>query len=80
MGASSGLLIMWNSTAVEVWSSVSMEHVLIIHGRFIHNNEEFYLFNLYAPCDNGAKQLLWNSLSEYLQQIVGKKYLFMWRF
>jgi len=40
----------WDSSEVEVWSSVSQEHVLIIHGRFIKTNEIFYLFNVYAPC------------------------------
>ena len=72
MGASGGLLIMWDSSVVEVWSSFSMQHVLIIHGRFTNYNDEFYLFNIYAPCDNGAKQLLWNSLSKHLQKLVGK--------
>jgi hypothetical protein len=72
VGASGGLLIMWDTTCVEVWSSVSIEHVLIIHGRFIDSNDEFYLFNIYALCDNGAKQLLWNSLSVYLQRLVGR--------
>jgi len=72
VGVSGGLLIMWDSSAVEVWSSASMEHALIIHGRFLHTNDEFYLFNIYAPCYNGAKQLLWNSLTEHLQQLVEK--------
>lgn len=72
VGASGGLLIIWDIEVVEVWSSVSMEHVLIIHGRFISSDDEFFIFNIYAPCDNGAKQLLWNSLSVYLQRLVGK--------
>jgi len=58
VGASGGLLIMWDSSIVEVWSSFSLEHVLRIHGCFIDLNDEFYLFNIYAPCDSGAKQLL----------------------
>lgn len=62
--ASGGL---WDTSLVEVWSSVSMVHVLIIHGRFLQNNDDFYLLNVYAPCDNGAKHLLWNSLSVHLQ-------------
>jgi len=66
VGASGGLFILWDPTMVEVWSSVSMEHVLIIHGRSLQNNDEFYLLNIYAPCDDGAKQLLWNALSVYL--------------
>ena len=67
MGVSGGLLILWDSSMVEVWSSITMDHVLIIHGRFLQNNVEFYLLNVYAPCDNGAKQLLWDSLSVFLQ-------------
>ena len=53
VGASRGLLIMWDSSVVEVWSSFSIEHVLLIHGRFLDSNDEFHLFNIYAPCDNG---------------------------
>jgi ABC-type microcin C transport system permease subunit YejE len=36
VGASGGLLILWDQSMVEVWSSVSMDHVLIIHGRFFY--------------------------------------------
>jgi hypothetical protein len=50
VGTSGGLLIMWDSSVVEVWSSFSLDHVLIIHGRFIDSNDEFYLFTIYAPC------------------------------
>jgi exonuclease III len=57
---------------VEVWSTVSFEHVIMIHGRFLQSNEEFFLCNVYAPCDNGAKQVLWEALSGRLQQLVGK--------
>lgn len=72
VGAFGGMFILWDPSIMEVWSSCSMEHAFIIHGRFINSDDEFYLFNIYAPCDNGAKQLLWNSLSEYLQRLVGK--------
>jgi len=51
LGASGGLLTIWDSAEVEVWSSACFDHVLSIHGRFILANEEFYLFNVYAPCD-----------------------------
>jgi len=56
VGASGGLLTMWDNSEVEVWSSVSIKHVVIIHGRFLVSNEEFYVANVYAPCDNTAKQ------------------------
>lgn len=58
---------------MEEWSSVSCAYTLIIHGRFIKSNEEFYLFNIYAPCDVLAKKLLWDTLTPRLQQLRGKK-------
>lgn len=61
-GGIRGLLTVWDSTEVEVWSSVIQEHMLIIHGRFIRTNEEFHLFNVYAPCDLQGKQQLRASL------------------
>lgn len=62
-GASGGLLTAWDSAEVDVWSTVSLEHVLVIHGRFLRSNEEFHLFNIYAPCDVRARRVLWDSLS-----------------
>jgi len=72
VGASGGLLILWDTSLVEVWSTVSVENVIMIHGRFIQNNEEFYLINVYAPCENGAKHLLWARLTSLLQCLMGK--------
>ncbi|GAU51172.1 hypothetical protein TSUD_412070 [Trifolium subterraneum] len=72
-GASGGLLVMWDTVEVEVWSSASFNHVVQIHGRFIKSDKEFYLFNVYVPCDDTAKQMLWDSLSGKIQQLVGKK-------
>ncbi|MCI03568.1 cytochrome P450, partial [Trifolium medium] len=72
VGASGGLLIMWDTVEVEVWSPVSSDHVLMIHGWFLKDDEEFFLLNIYAPCDNGAKQILWDSLTSRLQQLGGK--------
>lgn len=46
LGAYGGLLVMWDSSIVEVWTSCSMEHMLIIHDRFTHSNEDLYLICL----------------------------------
>ncbi|PNX84817.1 cysteine-rich receptor-like protein kinase, partial [Trifolium pratense] len=73
LGASGGLLTIWDSAEVEMWSSVSYEHVLWSHGRFLKNDEEFYIANVYAPCDNSAKQRLWDSLSNRIQLLDGKR-------
>ncbi|GAU46774.1 hypothetical protein TSUD_402850 [Trifolium subterraneum] len=72
VGASGGLLTLWNTSEVEVWSSTSREHVLWCHGRFTKSGEEFFLANVYAPCDLGAKQVLWASLSDQIQ-LLGRR-------
>ncbi|GAU49411.1 hypothetical protein TSUD_407260 [Trifolium subterraneum] len=72
-GASGGLLTIRDSSEVEVWSTTSLEHVLVCHGRFISSDEIFYVVNVYAPCDLGAKQRLWDSLSVWLQSLVGER-------
>jgi hypothetical protein len=51
VGASGGLLTVWDSAEVEVWDTTSGNYFLMIHGIFVKTNEEFFLFNIYAPCD-----------------------------
>ncbi|MCH82498.1 cysteine-rich receptor-like protein kinase, partial [Trifolium medium] len=69
VGASGGLLTLWDTTEVQVWSSESYENVLWCHGLFVRTGEEFYLANVYAPCDSRAKQVLWDSLSVKIQAL-----------
>ncbi|CAJ2645440.1 uncharacterized protein LOC123896129 [Trifolium pratense] len=73
IGASGGLLTLWESSEVEVWSTESREHVLWCHGRFLRTRDEFHVANVYAPCDDGAKQGLWDYFSVRLDSLVGKK-------
>jgi exonuclease III len=78
-GASGGLLTMWDSKEVEVWSSVSRQHFLLIHGKFFLSDVEFYLFNVYALCGPREKEALLASLSEQLLLVRGKQ-VCLWRF
>ncbi|GAU49945.1 hypothetical protein TSUD_408400 [Trifolium subterraneum] len=64
-----GLLTLWDSSEVEVWSTESREHVLWCHRRFTKSGEEFSVANVYAPCDDGAKQGLWESISTRIQSL-----------
>ncbi|CAJ2641817.1 unnamed protein product [Trifolium pratense] len=72
VGASGGILTMWDSSEVEMWWTESREHVLWCHGRFIKSGEEFFVANIYAPCDDLVKQRLWESISERLHSLAGK--------
>jgi exonuclease III len=54
VGASGGMVTIWDTSEVEVWLTVRGEHFLMIHGKFINSNEDFYIFNVYAPCDRSV--------------------------
>ena len=73
VGASGGMVTIWDTSGVEVLLTVRGEHFLMIHGRFIKSNEKFYIFNVYAPCDRSAKQALWTSLSSRLLTLGSRK-------
>ena len=70
LGASGGLVTLWDVNEVQVWSSMSFEHVLVILGRFLKTGEPFVLFNVYAPCDVIRQQGLWNNLSNILGSFI----------
>ena len=61
-GASGGLITAWDACRVDLWSSMSFKHVLIIKGMVIALGVEFILFNVYAPCDLAAKKELWERI------------------
>jgi len=72
IGASGGLLPLWDSKEVAVWSSWSFEHVLVISGIFVKSGEPFVVFNVYAPCDATRQQVLWNNISVKLLSVAGQ--------
>lgn len=62
IGASGGLLIMWDKEEVEILASYSFAYVLAVRGRFLKTNDEFIVYNVYAPCDVRSQHVLWESL------------------
>lgn len=62
-GASGGPITVWDVSRVDVSSSMSFGHVLVIKGKVISTSEEFVIVNVYAPCDLDAKKVLWERMS-----------------
>lgn len=56
VGASGGLITVWNSSRVVVFPSMRLNHVLIIKGKDLLTNVDFMVCNVYAPCDLSAKK------------------------
>jgi len=66
IGATSGILSLWDTNEVEVWTTLSFENVLIIKGRFVKYNVKFDVVNVYAPCDSVRRQILWEKLTHLI--------------
>jgi exonuclease III len=62
VGASGGLVTVWDTSRIVIWSSMSYGNVLVIKGKVISSDEEFMIFNVYAPCDLAAKREMWVTL------------------
>jgi len=66
VGASGGLLTVWDSTRLNVCYSTSFDHALVINGTVIQTGEDVFIVNVYAPCDAVAKIISWDRLTSYV--------------
>ncbi|KEH15970.1 endonuclease/exonuclease/phosphatase family protein, partial [Medicago truncatula] len=60
------ILTLWDTSEVEVWDSRMLASSLIIHGRFVKSGCEFFIANVYAPCDSIGRQALWLHLGDII--------------
>jgi hypothetical protein len=67
VGASGGILTMWNTRVVDIWMTMTLPNSLFVKGKFLINNVDFCLANVYAPCDNRGRRDLWNAIGGMLQ-------------
>jgi len=70
IGASGGLVTVWDMSRIEVTSSVSFRHVLVIKGKVLLTGEDFVILNVYAPCDSEATKILWGNLLLHIQNNI----------
>jgi len=67
VGASGGIIMIWDPSVLDVWLSVNFANCLIVKGTFRNNNEVFCLANVYASCESRGRQVLWDALITLLQ-------------
>lgn len=72
VGASGGLVTVWDSSRIDVWFCMSFGHMMVINGKVILTAEEFVIINVYAPCDAVSKTTLWEKL---VQLIINNNYV-----
>ncbi|XP_024634533.1 uncharacterized protein [Medicago truncatula] len=51
---------MWDKSLIDVCSSMSFAHVIVVSGRVILTGEDVVVVNVYAPCEQIAKRDLWD--------------------
>lgn len=66
VGASGGIITIWDTSLVVVTCSWSFRHVLVIKGKVISSGLKFIIANTYAPCDTTTKHNLWAHLSQFI--------------
>lgn len=66
MGASCGILTLWDTVEVDVWLTRSIAHVIIVQGVMVKNGGQFAIANVYAPCDPLDRQDGWTRLGPLL--------------
>jgi len=66
VGASGGIITVWNNSLIDVFSSTSFANVLVINGRVILTSEEIVIINVYVPCNLLAKINLWERLTPFV--------------
>jgi len=58
VGASGGILTLWDTLEVDIWFPMSYDSCFVVKGRLVKSNLDFSLVNVYAPCDNEERQVL----------------------
>ncbi|KAL8541409.1 hypothetical protein ACS0TY_002610 [Phlomoides rotata] len=72
-GCSGGLISIWNRKIFVKTSSWHDKGILVVNGRWIDDNEEMVILNVYAPCDHTEKALLWEMINLIIEQNVEAK-------
>jgi len=73
-------VVCWLFWIVMRWlSSLSLDLVILIHGRFVKSNDECFQADVYVPCEGAAKRLLWDRLTVQFGNYVGKN-MCLWYF
>ncbi|KAL8535668.1 hypothetical protein ACS0TY_011339 [Phlomoides rotata] len=72
-GRSGGLISIWNRKRFVKTSSWHSRGVLVVNGRWVKDNEEMVVINVYAPCDFTDKALVWDMINLVITQNTAAK-------
>ncbi|KAL8468699.1 hypothetical protein ACS0TY_031769 [Phlomoides rotata] len=67
-GRSGGLISIWNRKVFEKTSTWNTKGLLVVNGRWLEDNVEMVIINVYAPCLFSEKAQLWDLINLVLEQ------------
>ncbi|XP_071699700.1 uncharacterized protein [Rutidosis leptorrhynchoides] len=69
VGASGGILTIWDTNIFSVTNAIEGEFFLAICGSWAGHNSELAFINVYGPHSNAKKLRLWNELTSFINSI-----------
>nr|GEU76535.1 RNA-directed DNA polymerase, eukaryota [Tanacetum cinerariifolium] len=76
VGRFGGLLSVWDTNSFSKNSVFAFDHFLIVEGNWLHSHLHCFMVNVYAPQDDGNKEILWNSILEFKEEHSGHYIIF----
>lgn len=68
-GAAGGLIIMCRTSVFSLLQSFQGDGFIGVRGLWGFNRHEVTVANVYAPCDEGRKHLLWQNILDVMREM-----------
>ncbi|KAL8547829.1 hypothetical protein ACS0TY_007238 [Phlomoides rotata] len=65
---SGGLISIWNMNVFVKTSLWDNKEMLVVNGRWLEDNGEMVIINVYAPCSFNEKAQLWDTINLVIEQ------------
>ena len=75
-GHSGGLVSIWDPTIFVKQNIWCEDNVLIVQGKWVNDDDTYFMVNVYGPQDPSSKRNLWHNLLTFIQHHSGKYVLF----
>ncbi|GJZ13303.1 RNA-directed DNA polymerase, eukaryota [Tanacetum coccineum] len=76
VGRSGGILSIWDTNVFSKINVHPFDHFLIVEGKWVNENFQCFMVNVYAPQEDRNKVALWNSILEFKENHPGHYVVF----
>nr|GEV76896.1 RNA-directed DNA polymerase, eukaryota [Tanacetum cinerariifolium] len=75
-GRSGGLVSIWDPNVFQKINDFNFKNLLIVEGKWIASHIHCFMINVYPPQDANKKEMLWNEISEFMDNNRGHHLIF----